>query len=647
MTRSEWLCLAVFAAVGFVNMWLHELWRDEFQAFLIARESFSVPDLLGKMRYEGHPPLWSLWIYFLTRFSADPIYMQLSHLLIACISAYVILRFPVPRRQKFLLVFGYFSIFEFLSIVRNYALGFLLINTSVLFIMSDRPKKYLATAPLLFLLCLTSVYGVIIAVSIGVYLFLEIKEGAKGNASFPWRELLPNGFAVLAGTALFVLSIIPPDDRIADIPVGLNLDYFIRRFASVTTTIWRSYAPVPPLQVEFWSGNIIADKFVLFFLSLAALATSIKVFFRARRILILYCFGTLSILAFSYFVYNSPNLRHIGHLYIVFMICLVLASGSEPQIFSSKTARFFVPLILTIQVIAGAAASMLDWAYPFTAGKAAAAYIKTEGLDGRMIIGDEDYVLTTLSGYLGKPVYHLSISRPATYVTWNKERLRTVEPREICETANALERDGKVVLVALNYELEPYETGGLEKIKEFTESVTKDEVYFLYKTKLPANRENAAAARFRFNPDDLVISDIQNRWALVDSADSRHVVAYFNQNRKSYAVQALLIMQRFGINEKYTIGNASFFLSSGSAPEGTYPGEEVRAFDIREISVREKRPPENPGHGGHRTYELVNRSELLWNFGYDAGAADAALDFIREKGITKFCRIGSFVYWRR
>lgn len=648
LAQPEWLCLALFAAAGFVNMWSHELWRDEFQAFLIARESVSIPDLLAKMRYEGHPPLWGLLLYFLTRFSADPFYMQLFHLLIACASAYVILRFPVPRWQRYLLVFGYFPIFEFLAVVRNYAAGFLLINTSTLLIMSDRPHKHYMIAPLLFLLCLTSVYGVIIAASIGIYLIFHILGEQRGNAGFPWRELIPAGFAVLAGTALFVFSIIPPADRIADIPVGLNLDYYMRRFASATTGIWRSYAPVPPIETEFWSGNIIENKFVMFFLSAIIIAFSVKVFFFAKKIFILYCAGTLSILAFSFFVYNSPNLRHFGHLYIIFMMCVVLGYGTgTARGFSTGTAQYFVPLILVFQVIGGAAASMLDWAYPFTAGKAAAGFIKSQDLDSHVIIGDEDYVLTTLSGYLERPVYHLSISRSATYVTWNRERLRTVEPREIMETANALQAQGRNVLVALNYELEPYERGNLEKIKEFTESVTKDEIYYIYKTNKALRFNPPRRAGFRFNPDDLVISDIQNRWALVDGTNSCHVAAYFNQNRKDYAVQALLIMRRFGINEKYTIGNASFFLSSGSAPEGSYPGEEVRSFDVRDIAVREKASPENPGSGGYRTYELVDGSGTLWNFGCDASAPEAARKFIVEKGFTKLCRVGSFAYWRK
>ncbi len=655
LTRSEWLCLALFAAVGFVNMWFHELWRDEFQAFLIARESASVPDLLEKMRYEGHPPLWALWLFFITRFSANPLYMQLSHLFIACISAYIILRFPVPRRQRFLLIFGYFPVFEFLSIVRSYALGFLLCNLSILLIMSSPDagpgagkRKYLLIAPLLFLLSLTSIYGVMIAAAIGFYLILEFREEMKSGPGFPKRELILSGSVVLAGMALFVLSVIPPPDRIADIPVGLNLEYYMRRFASVMTGIWRSYVPVPSIRMEFWSDNIVPNNFVRFFLSVVLLAFSLKLFFRARKVFLLYCFGTFSILAFSFFVYNSPNLRHFGHLYVIFMICLVLAGrrGSVEKL-SGKIAGIFVPVILLLQFYAGAAASVMDWVNPFTAGKAAANYIKTQDLDDHVIIGDEDYVLTTLSGYLGKPVYHLSICRMATYVTWNRERQRTVEPREIVETANMLQTEGKKVLVALNYELEPCEQGNLRKINQFTESVTKDEVYYFYKVNPAADFESLNPAGFRFNPDDLVISDTQNRWALVDSTNSHRVIAYFNQNRKSYAVQALLVLRRFGINEKHTIGNSSFFLASGQSPEGTCPGEEICSFDPGAIAVREKTPGSNPGHGGPHTYELMNGDERLWNFGCNASAPGKALDYIREKGFTKICRVGSFVFWRR
>ncbi len=650
LTRPDWICLALFAAIGFTNMWHHELWRDEFQAFFIARESASITDLLGKMRYEGHPPLWGLLLYTLAGFSANPLFMQLSNFLAACLSAYIILLFPVPRRVKALLIFGYFSIFEFLAIVRNYALGFLFTNAALLLIMrSPGPvgKKYLRTAPLLFLLSLTSAYGIIVAATLAFYIALDSRETLKSNPEPGAGLRLASGFLIIAaGAALSAVSVSPPADRAVDILVGFDLEHCGRRIASVMTAIWKSYVPVPPLAMDFWNDNFISGNIVRFILSVALLGLSMKVFFSRRNVFLTYCFGSFSILAFSFFVYNSPNIRHFGHLYIIFMICLVLAAQSRKargpiDLNLPEPARLLVPIILIAQVTGGAMASSLDWAYPFTAGKSAAEFIAEQGLENHMIIGDEDYPLTTLSGYLNKPVYHLSTLKMASYVTWSRDRQRTVEPAEIVQTANILEAQGNKVLVALNYELEPHERGSLEKMAEFTRSVMKDEVFYLYT--VGREKMNYRPETIRFNPGDLIITDFQNRWAIIDATNSRRIIAYFNQNRKNYAVNALLFIRHFGIDGKHTIGNTSFLLASGEVPERSYPGEEIQSFEPGALSVRAKMP----GPDGIPNYELMNGDERLWNFGCNESAAFKALEYIKKTGITRLCRIGTFAYWRK
>lgn len=76
LSRTEWFVFLAFAAIGLANILSHELWRDEFQAFLIAAQSISIADLFDRARYEGHPPLWFLFLFAITRFTADPLGMQ-------------------------------------------------------------------------------------------------------------------------------------------------------------------------------------------------------------------------------------------------------------------------------------------------------------------------------------------------------------------------------------------------------------------------------------------------------------------------------------------------------------------------------------------------------------------------------------------
>src|SRR5262245_47165629 len=79
----RWVGRVAFVAVVGIAMWRHEMWRDELQAWMIARASHSVPNLLDNIRYEGHPALWYLLLLPLTKISGAPWVMQLAQLAIA------------------------------------------------------------------------------------------------------------------------------------------------------------------------------------------------------------------------------------------------------------------------------------------------------------------------------------------------------------------------------------------------------------------------------------------------------------------------------------------------------------------------------------------------------------------------------------
>ena len=80
----------VFLVSGAVIAWHHEMWRDEMQAWLIARDAPSVFELFTILKkYEGHPSVWHLGLYVLQFFTNSPIIMQVYHLIIATATIYV------------------------------------------------------------------------------------------------------------------------------------------------------------------------------------------------------------------------------------------------------------------------------------------------------------------------------------------------------------------------------------------------------------------------------------------------------------------------------------------------------------------------------------------------------------------------------
>src|SRR5262249_36777081 len=138
----------------------------ELQAWLIARDSTSLMDVFRNSRYEGHPALWYVLLFLLTRMTQSATIMQATHLLIACSLVYVFVAYaPFNRLPKFLFAFGYFPLYEYSVLSRNYSIGVLLLFLACAQ-WRDRYTHPLWLATILALAANTSVHALIIALTI-------------------------------------------------------------------------------------------------------------------------------------------------------------------------------------------------------------------------------------------------------------------------------------------------------------------------------------------------------------------------------------------------------------------------------------------------------------------------------------------------
>ncbi len=116
----------VYIAVAFLLLFFHEPWRDELQCWVIAKESTSFFEMLHMARYEGHPSAWYTVLFFITRFTNSFLVVRLCHLLLmATVALLILFKSPFSKIQKCLLIFGYFFIYEYAALTRNYAIGLL------------------------------------------------------------------------------------------------------------------------------------------------------------------------------------------------------------------------------------------------------------------------------------------------------------------------------------------------------------------------------------------------------------------------------------------------------------------------------------------------------------------------------------------
>ena len=485
------LLLVGFVCVGTVNVLTHEMWRDELQAWQIARDSHSVGQLFANLRYEGHPGLWHGLLYLVSAVADRPLGMQLLHLAIAAGAVYVFLRFaPFGRLEKLLFTFGYFPLYEYATISRNYGLGVLLVFCFCA-VWGSGIRNYLLQGFILFLLAQTSVHGLLLAVSLGVMVVFELV--CQGR----WRELSSRrkrqfavGACVLGlGVIVSVLQLLPPAD--GDFASDWRTDVDIRYMKRVLGTVWKSYVPIPRLQFRYWNSNILRWGTAQPVLS-AGLLCAVLICLRCKRAaLFLFCLGTVAILAFCYGKYFG-YLRHHGHLFVVLIASLWIARrepgeqdrrqfpdglDDEPRV--GKFQSYFLVALLSIHLAVGLGVSVAEWVLPFSASKATAAFIKDQRMDQMLIAGDVDHPASAVAGHLGRAIYYARGDRMGSFVIWDKKRSDTTIGGALVRMAEFAERENQDVLLVMNYELVSSQYPIVE-IAKFPASVVPRERYCLY-----------------------------------------------------------------------------------------------------------------------------------------------------------------------
>lgn len=167
------LLLSYFFVLVLIGIFHHEMWYDELEAWMITRDSNSLHELFKNREYVGHPILWYLCLYIISRFTSNPLAMQIFHLFIASGVVCVFLWFsPFNRIQKALFCFGYFPLFEYGIISRNYSLGILFIFVFCAY-FSSKHRNYILLALVLALLSLTNIFGLIFSLAFTSLLIVD------------------------------------------------------------------------------------------------------------------------------------------------------------------------------------------------------------------------------------------------------------------------------------------------------------------------------------------------------------------------------------------------------------------------------------------------------------------------------------------
>ncbi len=405
------------------GMYHHEMWRDELQAWSIARDSTNFLDLYKNLRYEGTPGLWHLCLFFLSRVTRNPVVMQIFHFLIASVTTALILyKTKLPSILKAFYIVGYFSLFEYGVISRNYALG-LLFAVLVAIEMAKNSQNYIKMAVFAVFMGFTSIHGLLLSVCVIPYILIDNTKTFKlqGFIDTLRKSLLPIAIIVL-GIALSYLSALPPKDGT---PNELFRTYKDKKlFMETFSSMWYSYVPIPIERVNFWNSNLVTNLSTSFQLSVALLFITATLLIKRPKLLVFYLSSTFLILFFSYTKF-SGTLRHWGHLYVAFLMVLTAFYGkNETTNTRLNTAHkwvftLFVSSVFITQAFAGVKAMRLEIMYPFSAGKETAKFI-SENYPERFIIADDQVYVNDVGMYLDEPTYSTLLEEKSSFAVWKQ-----------------------------------------------------------------------------------------------------------------------------------------------------------------------------------------------------------------------------------
>ena len=500
--RYAILLTAVFLVICGFAISRHEMWRDEIQAWLVARDSASLLDLFRNLKYEGHQELWYLVLMPLTRISTNPAIMQIVHLLTAGTTVYLTARYaPFTRLQKFLIAFGYFYGYEYALISRNYALGVLFI-TLFCILYAQRRSHFLAIGGVLFLLSQTNPHCLIIAMITAAALLPELMGPKRNFLTGPLAESAQVRYGVVLiaiGIGTAILQLPPPAD--SGYAVGWHWDFDPGRLKHVINLVSEAYLPLPVPSQHFWGTHWLEQAYTFrswqTAISLVLLAVVSLTLLRSPVALFIFLAGTSALLLFFYIKFFG-SMRHHGFLFILLLMAVWIQRSSGPQA-GPPGARRHLPVpgwhagslqqhlltgILLFQLAGGAIALTMDVRHAFSFGKAAADYIVSRGMQDMLLVGDIDAPVSTIVGYLGKGrAYYLRSGHSGSFVVWNKARLGSVSDEEAVRKAGELADDRREnVLLVLNRALgrDLIDPDSMCMLAGFTGSIIGDEDFYLY-----------------------------------------------------------------------------------------------------------------------------------------------------------------------
>ena len=485
------LLSSIYFVLALIGILHHELWLDEAHHWLLSRDSADLGDMIRNTRAEGHPIFWNVILFFVTRSTDEPFFMQLLHIILSTIAVFIFIRFaPVGKLFKALFILGYFMLFEYNLISRNYALGVLLLFWACAS-MRTRHKNFFLSCLLLALVANVHLIFAVVCLAMFIALVVENADSRKLMAD---RYL--NGYGIfLCGIFVAFMQIMPnvedPGMFLADVP---HSDRFTKGFISLLKGIF----PMADFtMINWWNSNLIVNWSKPVAAILGALAYLIPVIICRRRLSLIFIYTALFGLQIFFFVTQRGAARFDGVTYLIIICGVWLDQYFKPM--NRMSHRFIVPeskilcksilyLILIVQAAAGLFAYSSDILRNFSGSKRAAEFISSRNLQASDIVS----VFcegTAVSPYIKKKIWFLCSNSQESFCRWNSNCPEVISGNDTASMLETFMANRKNVIAVLsspingNFPKDQWVNSGSLQIRfmeKFEGSIVRKSDYYIY-----------------------------------------------------------------------------------------------------------------------------------------------------------------------
>jgi hypothetical protein len=420
-----YLVLAVYLIVNIVLILHHENWRDEAQAWQIAKQC-SLKGMFAQLKYEGHPCLWYLILMPFAKLGFPFAYMGFISLFFMGIAVWLILtRAPFSAPVKIFIVFGSSFIYYYPVISRSYCLiPPILACLAVLY--PHRKEKPLLYGTALAFLTQTHIFV------IGTSFVLSAVWGLEFLADCIKKRLSRKEAArYLAGLGLSLMSALFLICELAG-SISSNNMVEVQLPSSLHSNLHRINA------VGNWTVNGILGmglnesvwKWILLFIALNLI---LLIWFSWKEGLIFTGIIISRMLMFAYIYLPSHQKSMILMHELIFILWIVMQKKGK-----RKLQKLYCGILLSVLSIASidgyysTIAGEMTWDY--SSSKKMAAYIQESVPEDAVIITTSDSVATAAAAYLDERVIWYPVTETAiTYSVWDDERKTEISYEEMVQ----------------------------------------------------------------------------------------------------------------------------------------------------------------------------------------------------------------------